>query len=106
SISTALSKYTALHSINPQQANLLLASLKSHLRTQPVSELDVQNIWRSFSNATDWFEWLDALLYSIVKFDVLDCQPAGGYIELFIETEMLAYDEEGVARVVEMFEEN
>jgi hypothetical protein len=49
-------------------------------------------------------EWIETLFYNIVKFDVFNSQPAGGYIELFIETEMLEYHERACNNIVAMYQ--
>ncbi|KAF1945900.1 hypothetical protein EJ02DRAFT_431135 [Clathrospora elynae] len=97
----------AYHAVQPSQdpnAETLLSDIMSRLHTEPVSELDVQNIWWTFQYVSDWHEWLNAMLYNIVRFDVLNMAPTGGYIELFIETEMLMYHERGVQQLLEMYE--
>ncbi|KAG9194238.1 hypothetical protein G6011_04273 [Alternaria panax] len=84
------------------RAYALYSSVHSRLRTEPVTEVDVQAIWSKFSCSC----WIDAVLYNIVRFDILNTQPAGGYIELFIETEMLQYNDEGVEAIITMYEQH
>jgi hypothetical protein len=83
-------------------AETLLAILKSRLRIEPVNEIDVQTIWSTRTFATS--EWIEALFYNIVKFDIFNSQPAGGYIHLFIETEMLNYHERACNNIIVMYE--
>jgi hypothetical protein len=99
-ISEDVEAYEALRLARNPTAETLLPILKDRLRTEPVSELDVQTIWWTFYTP----EWVEALFYNIVKFNVFNSQPAGGYIELFIETEMLNYHERACNNIIAMFE--
>jgi hypothetical protein len=101
-ISEAVEAYSTQRRSQDPTADSLLTIIKSRLRTEPVSELDVQTVWWTRSFCTP--EWIEALFYNIVKFDVFNSQPAGGYIELFIETEMLEYHGRACNNIVAMYQ--
>ncbi|RMZ70701.1 hypothetical protein GMOD_00000832 [Pyrenophora seminiperda CCB06] len=94
--------YQHLLVTEPQGAETLLAHIKTRLRTEPVTEIDVQTIW----HVAPVPDMLDALVGNLVKFDVLNMQPTGGYIHLFIETEMLQMHERGQQQLIAMFEKH
>ncbi|EMD90624.1 hypothetical protein COCC4DRAFT_105424, partial [Bipolaris maydis ATCC 48331] len=98
-ISEDVKIYRSLMHVDALEAEALCEKIKCRLRNEPVNEVDVQSIW-----ALQIPDWIDAILHNIVKFKVLNLQPAGGYIDLFIETELLQYHDRGAARVVEMYE--
>ncbi|CAA9961308.1 hypothetical protein PTMSG1_04692 [Pyrenophora teres f. maculata] len=79
-----------------------LSHIEFRLRTEPVNEIDVETIWKVANTP----EMIDALLGNIVKFNVLNTQPTGGYILLFIETEMLQMHERGQSMVIETWEKH
>jgi hypothetical protein len=98
-ISEVVETYKTFRRSDDPQAEALLPILKSRLRTEPVNELDVQAIW-SFATP----EWVEALFHNIEKFNIFNSQPAGGYIEMFIETEMLNCHERACHNIVAMYE--
>ncbi|KAJ4376180.1 hypothetical protein N0V83_001461 [Neocucurbitaria cava] len=103
SIGDTVLYYRALQLLLNPQAEEIRSIIMRRLRTEPVDEVDVQIIWCSQIATTVSHEWLDALLYNLVSFKVLKKQPTGGYIELFIETELLRLDEKAYERVVSLY---
>lgn len=77
-----------------------LSHIRFRLRTEPVDEVDVQVLWELFP----YPEIIEAILCNIVKFDLFNTQPTGGYIHQFIENEMTQLHERGQERLVEMYE--
>lgn len=98
-ISDDVETYRILTRIDTTEAKALCENIKYRLQNEPVNEIDVQSIW-----AFESPDWIDAVLHNIVKFDILNMQPAGGYIALFIETELFRDHDRGAARVVDMYE--
>lgn len=98
-ISADVATYRHLLRLNRPEAAPLRAKIKWRLHTEPVTELDVESIW-AFQSP----EWINAILCNIVKFNVLNSQPAGGYIHLFIETEMLNYQDKAARWLVDVYE--
>ena len=98
-ISDAVKIYRSLMRIGALEVEALCEKIKYRLRNEPVNEVDVQSIW-----ALQFPDWIDAVMRNIVRFNVLNMQPAGGYIDLFIEAELLQYHDRGAARVVDMYE--
>lgn len=99
SISDDVSLYQHLLSLNSPYVLLLHQQILARLQKEPVTELDVQALW-----ALESPEWIDALLANIVKFDVLGRQPGGGYVHLFIETEMMGYEQGAAKWLVDVYE--
>jgi hypothetical protein len=100
SIGEVVETYKTMRDSRHPMAETLLPILKSRLRTEPVNETDVQTIWSTFATP----EWVEALFYNIVKFNIFSSQPASGYIHLFIETEMLNYHERACNNIIAMYE--
>ncbi|USP78217.1 hypothetical protein yc1106_05491 [Curvularia clavata] len=99
SISDDISTYQHLLSINSPYTIPFHQQILARLQNEPVTELDVQALW-----AIESPEWIDALLANIVKFDVLSSQPKGGYVHLFIETEMMRYEHGAAKWLVDVYE--
>jgi hypothetical protein len=102
SISEVVETYKTMRDSRHPMTETLLPILKSRLRAEPVNEIDVQTMWSTRAFATP--EWIEALFYNIVKFDIFNSQPAGGHIHLFIETEMLNYHERACNNIIAMYE--
>ncbi|EOA90416.1 hypothetical protein ACJQWK_07661 [Exserohilum turcicum] len=98
-ISDDVALYRALGPEHTAEVDALCAHIKARLRTEPATELDVQSVWTLHTP-----EWISAVLYNIAKFDLLNVQPTGGYIHMFIHTEMLQYHGRAVARIMDMYE--
>ncbi|EUC51163.1 hypothetical protein COCMIDRAFT_50753, partial [Bipolaris oryzae ATCC 44560] len=98
-ISDDVELYSSLTRFDTPEAEALCENIEYRLQNEPVNEVDVQSIW-TFQSP----DWIDAVLCNIVKFNVLNMQPTGGYIAMFIETELLQYHDRGAARVVDMYE--
>ena len=94
--------YRCLLVIQHRGAKSKLSHIKFRLHTEPVNEIDVQTVWE----IAPYPDMIDALLCNIVKFDILSTQPTGGYIHLFIETEMLQMHERGQAQLLRLYEKH
>jgi len=94
--------YRCLLGTQHRGAKSKLSHIKFRLCTEPVNEIDVQTVWE----ITPYPDMIDALLCNIVKFDILSTQPTGGYIHLFIETEVLQIHERGQAQLLRLYEKH
>lgn len=103
SIGDTVLYYRALQLLLNPQAEEIRSIIMRRLRTKPVDEVDVQIIWWTLIATAESHEWLDALLYNLVRFKVLKKEPTGGYIELFVETELLRLNEKAYERVVSLY---
>ncbi|CAO2651883.1 Nn.00g001660.m01.CDS01 [Neocucurbitaria sp. VM-36] len=103
SIGETVTHYRALQVLLNPQAEHLRSIIMLRLRTEPVVETDAQIIWWALVQTTEYYEWLDALFYNLVRFSVFQQQPTGGYIQLFIETELLRLNEKAYERVLSIY---
>ncbi|KAF2851824.1 hypothetical protein T440DRAFT_59102 [Plenodomus tracheiphilus IPT5] len=104
SIGDAVITYRSLQLMLEPEAETLRGRIMLNLRTTPITELDVQTIWWTFQGKPEWSSWLDALVYNLVRFQVLSGEPYGTAIQLFIETEMLNMDNAQYAQVLSAYE--
>ncbi|EDU43080.1 hypothetical protein PtrSN002B_009179 [Pyrenophora tritici-repentis] len=94
--------YHFLATNNDNGADSYLSHIKFRLRTEPVNEIDVETVWKIVNTP----EMIDAVIGNIIKFDVLSTQPAGGYIDLFIETEMQQMHERGQNQLIGIWQKH
>jgi hypothetical protein len=107
SVSDGVFLYCALQLVQDNEgAELMRSIFMSRLRTQPVTEIDVQNIWRAFQSHAEWDHWLDAIFWNIAHYDLPNKPRTGGYIGHFLETELLQMTHEQRLQVLAAFERN
>jgi hypothetical protein len=75
-------------------AETLRARLMRRMRTRPLSEIGVQNVWWAFKRDGDWRDWLRAVYKNITQFYLLERQRTGVYIQQFLYTELLQLTQE------------
>lgn len=103
SISEAVLDFCALQLLLNPEAEDVRTAILQRLRTEPVDEIDFQTIWWTLHGTPDFNDWLDALLYNLARFSVLQKQPAGGYISLFMENELLQLSEKARELVFSLY---
>ncbi|KAF1849396.1 uncharacterized protein K460DRAFT_275642 [Cucurbitaria berberidis CBS 394.84] len=103
SIGETVLHYCVLRLLNNREALYVRDDIMSRLEAEPLNEIDVQSIWWGLQETYEFHEWVDAMLYNLAHFDVLNKQPVGGYIELFIETELLGLSDQAHARVASTY---
>lgn len=104
SIGEGILLYHALQLLQDPEAETLRGHLMSRFTFEPVTETDAQYIWWAFQGRPEWSCWLDALMRNIVRFQVLNTQPCGVNILLFLETELLLLDNVQHAQLSEIYE--
>lgn len=103
-VGEAVLLYRALQILQVPQAEILRGRIMNRMHRKAVTSMDVQQIWRTFHHLPEWTSWLDALMCNLVHFRILQNQPDGGYIELFIETEMMQCDDVKRAQIVTAYQ--